>query len=185
MVRLRVYLTLALALLLLGSGAWTPASHTAASDSLDPTGLTAIDWQAIQSQVAKLTAADGVMRAEVRNSVAVSGDTAVEPGTASVEFINKGYKASGHYFYKYFADVRILNQDKNPVNRAIVYSDWWLTTDKTLVIHGRTDKNGLAVLGLSAGLVEGTWNICVTEVVKSGWSYVLDPTKLCDTVVVP
>lgn len=185
MVRLRVYLTLALTLLLLGNGAWTPTSHTAASDSLVQAGLTTISWQAIQSQVAKLTAADGVMRAEVRNSVAVSGDTAVVLGSAHVGDITTGYKASGHYFYNYFADVQILDQYNHPVKRAMVYSNWYLPTGKTLVIHWRTDKNGLAGLGLSAGLVEGTWKICVTNVVKSGWDYDSSQNvETCDELVV-
>jgi hypothetical protein len=125
-VRLRVYLTLALALLLLGSGAWTPASHTAASDSLDPAGLTAIDWQAIQSQVAKLTAADGVMRAEVRNSVAVSGDTTVVLGSAHVGDISMRYKAFRYYWYDVFADIQVLDQAEHPVDKATVYIEWTL-----------------------------------------------------------
>jgi hypothetical protein len=40
MVRLRVCLMLAVALLLLGNGAWTPANNTAVADSLVPEGLT-------------------------------------------------------------------------------------------------------------------------------------------------
>jgi hypothetical protein len=43
MIRLRVCLTLALTLLLLGNGAWTPANHIAAADSLASAGLAATD----------------------------------------------------------------------------------------------------------------------------------------------
>ena len=91
MKRLRFCLTLTLAVLLLGSGAWPPA-HGAALDSPVPAGLTAVDWQAIQSQVAKLTAADGVMKGVFGASVAVSGDTAVvgASGAAYVFYRDQG-----------------------------------------------------------------------------------------------
>jgi VCBS repeat-containing protein len=73
MIRLRVFLALTLALLL-GSGAWLPARGTTA-DWPVPAGLTPAAWQAIQSQVAKLTAADGSTSFGV--SVSLDGDTAV------------------------------------------------------------------------------------------------------------
>ena len=76
MKRLRFCLTLALALLCLGTGAWLPA-RGAALDSLVPAGLTPDAWQANQSQVAKLTAADGAAYSRFGVSVSVSGDTAV------------------------------------------------------------------------------------------------------------
>jgi hypothetical protein len=189
MVRLHVCLTLALTLLLLGNGAWIPASHTAASDSLVPAGLTAVDWQAIQSQVANLTTTDGLMGPEFRNPVAVSGDTAVVSGTAHVGGISMGYKASGIYFYNVLADVLILDQGGQPVNKAMVYIIWTLHRGDEegypLVQHGNTDKNGHAVLGLRAGLV-GTWEVCVDKVVKSGWYYDSNQNiETCDALEVP
>jgi hypothetical protein len=67
-------LTLAL---LLGSGAWLPAGRTTAAASPAPAGLAVAEWRAIQSQVAKLTGADGVTYDQFGNAVSVDGDTAV------------------------------------------------------------------------------------------------------------
>ena len=184
MVRLRVCLTLALTLLLLGNGAWIPASHIAALDSLVPAGLTAVDWQAIQSQVAKLTTTDGLMGPEFRNPVEVSGDTAVDSSIAHVEKITIGFKAFHYYNYNISLDILVHDQTGQPVNKAMVYTEWRLNGGPILEIHGNTNKNGHAVLGLRAGL-HGTWEVCVVNVVKSGWSYVPDSSvPLCANYVV-
>ena len=76
MKRLHVCFPLTLALLLLVSGALVPA-RGAAADSSMPAGLTPAARQAIQGQVAKLTAADGADYDLFGIAVAVSGDTAV------------------------------------------------------------------------------------------------------------
>jgi hypothetical protein len=186
MVRLRVFLTLALALLLLGNGAWTPANHTTVPDSLVPEDLTAVDWQAIQFQVDKLTATGNMMGTEFRNAVAASSGTSValDTNTIQVKDITMGKKVFPHYWYNVFAEVLIVDQGDNPVNKAIVYSEWSLNEGTTMVINGKTDKNGLAVLGLRAGL-EGTWKVCVIGLEKSGWD--IDESNLpwCEWIYVP
>ncbi|MBN2391506.1 MAG: SUMF1/EgtB/PvdO family nonheme iron enzyme [Anaerolineae bacterium] len=74
---------LGLALLCLGSRAWQPV-HGAMTDPPVPDGLTPADWQALQSQVAKLVAADGAASDEFGVSVSVSGDIAVVGSNANV-----------------------------------------------------------------------------------------------------
>jgi hypothetical protein len=76
MIRWPVCLTLAFALLLLGRGAWPPASGAAVEPSV-PADLTPAAWQAIQSQVAKLTAADGAAHDLFGFSVSLDGNTVV------------------------------------------------------------------------------------------------------------
>jgi hypothetical protein len=77
MKRLRLFLMLILALVCLGSGAWRPAGESAAVASAAPAGLSAPEQRALQSQVAKLTAADGAAEDFFGSSVSISGDTAV------------------------------------------------------------------------------------------------------------
>jgi len=96
MKRLRMYLTLTLALLCLGNGAWPPSGRAAAVDSPAPArpvgsvslplkgapartvqpGLSGAGSQTRQSQVAKLTANDGAAGDYFGWWVSVSGDTA-------------------------------------------------------------------------------------------------------------
>lgn len=73
-------LCLGLALLCLGSRAWQPV-HGATAPPV-PAGLTPADWQAIQGQVAKLTAADGAANDHFGISVSISGDIVIVGGGA-------------------------------------------------------------------------------------------------------
>jgi len=68
-------LCLGLALLCLGSSGWQPA-HGAMTDP-PPADLISAEWQVIQFQIAKLTAADGAVWDGFGYSVSVDGDTAV------------------------------------------------------------------------------------------------------------
>jgi hypothetical protein len=99
MKRLRFCLTLALALLCLGSGAWTPASHIAASDSLVPASLRDQGGADAWGQVAKLTAADGAGGDRFGNSVSVSGDTVVVGALVAEVGGNYGQGAA-YVFYR-------------------------------------------------------------------------------------
>jgi len=184
MVRLRVCLTLALALLLLGIGGWTPANHTAVPDSLAPEGLVGLDWQTIQSQVDKFTAIDGLIGMEFRNSLAINSNKPVDSGTLHVDSITMAYKASGYYFNNIFADVWVVDQAGDPVKGAMVRSEWYRNEKYLWEQYRNTDKNGHTRLGLSTG-VEGTWQVCVVGVEKPGWS--VDDINLpwCEWIYVP
>jgi hypothetical protein len=81
----RILLSLVLAVVWLGSGAGGTALPSAAGEPVEPgmspsqvpAGLMSLEWQRIQGQVAKLTAADGAAEDYFGTSVSVSGDTAV------------------------------------------------------------------------------------------------------------
>jgi len=73
---LTLCLGLGLALLCLGSRAWLP-DHSAAMAPPVLDGLPPEEWQAIQSQIAKLIAGDGAEADVFGTSVSVNGDTAV------------------------------------------------------------------------------------------------------------
>jgi hypothetical protein len=77
MKRAHILLSLALAVVWLGSGVGLAAGSQAAGPGQVPTGLSPSEWQRIQAQVAKLTAADGAQEDEFGHSVSISGDTAV------------------------------------------------------------------------------------------------------------
>ncbi len=91
-------LCLGLALLCLGNSAWQPV-HGAAGDPPVPAGLTPADWQAIQSQVAKLTAADGATGDAFGHSVSVSGDIAVV-GAILADVGSNENQGAAYIFYR-------------------------------------------------------------------------------------
>jgi hypothetical protein len=185
MVHLRVYLTLALALLVLGNGAWTPANHIAVPDSLAPESLVDVNWQAFQYQDNKLPATGSVMGMDFRNSLAVNSNKPIDSGIAHLVLGNMEYQTSGHYFKIISVDVWVLDQDDNPVRRAMVYSKWYHNGNYLWDLDRVTDKNGHASLGLSTG-VGGKWEVCVFNVVKSGWSTDPDPmVEMCSSINVP
>jgi hypothetical protein len=103
MKRLRFCLTLALTLLLVGSGTWASAGRTAAVDGTGsaqvPEGVTPAAWQAVQSQVAKLTAADGAEGDYFGEHVSVSGDTAVG-GALNAEIGGNIHQGAAYVFYR-------------------------------------------------------------------------------------
>ncbi len=90
-------LCLGLALLCLGSRAWQPV-HGAMADP-PPDGLTLADWQAIQFQVAKLTADDGAVGEGFGDSVSVSGDMAFV-GVPSATVGGNGLQGAVYIFYR-------------------------------------------------------------------------------------
>jgi hypothetical protein len=184
MVRLRVYLTLALALLLLANGAWTPANHTDIFDSLAPDDLVAVDRQAIQSKDNILPVTNRVMRTESSNSLAVNSNKPVDTGTAHVKSVELGYQAKGHYFKNIYADVLVLDQYDHPVRGATVYSRWYHNSDYLWDQDGVTDKNGHARLGLSTG-VSGTWKVCVVGIEKPNWDVDEYNLPICKEIYVP
>jgi hypothetical protein len=95
----RMFLTLTVALLGLGSGAWLPASPHAVVASPPQAGLTAAEWQIIQSQVAKLTAADGTTEDIFGYSVAVSGDTTLV-GAVQADVGGQADQGAAYVFYR-------------------------------------------------------------------------------------
>ena len=92
-------LCLGLALLCLGSRAWLP-DHSAAADLSPPTGLTPMDWQAIQSQIAKLTTADGAAEDLFGSSVSVS-DNVTFVGAYSADIGSNEGQGATYAFYRH------------------------------------------------------------------------------------
>jgi formylglycine-generating enzyme required for sulfatase activity len=89
-------LCLGLALLCLGSSGWQPA-HGAMTDP-PPAGLTPAEWQAIQDQVGKLTAADGAWGDIFGWSVSLSGDVAIV-GAWSADVGSNSDQGAAYIFY--------------------------------------------------------------------------------------
>jgi hypothetical protein len=86
--------------------------------------------------------------------------------------------------YLAHATVTILDAGDQPVGTATVYGEFTgATTDS---VSDDTAGDGTVTLDSSGKKKGGTWTFCVTDVVKSGWTY--DDTanvETCDQITAP
>jgi hypothetical protein len=82
------------------------------------------------------------------------------------------------------ATVTILDAGDQPVGSATVYGEFTgATTDSR---SGDTAGDGTVTLESSKKKNGGTWTFCVTNVVKSGWTYDdASNVETCDQITAP
>ena len=109
----------------------------------------------------------------------ISGEPAMH-----VDGIRLRYREwSGRYVV--FSTLRILEEDGGKIGGAVVSAEWTLPDGSTLIQEALTSVRGLARYRVKSAQ-SGTFEICVTDVVKAG--YVYDPSQnsqTCDTIDVP
>jgi hypothetical protein len=95
------------------------------------------------------------------------------------------YRELGGDRYVALGFVRILGADARPSPGATVHAEWTLPNGSPRAQEAVTTAAGWARFRIGSPLT-GTYEICVTDVVKSGWVY--DPDRnveTCDTIDVP
>ncbi len=105
------------------------------------------------------------------------------PGVMHVDDIQMSYVQLNKNRFQVFADVTIKDQLGNPVSVATV-SVQWTHPKGTLDDQGVTGGTGVATFDIISK--PGGYQICVTDVAKSGYTY--DPNQnveTCDTITVP
>lgn len=108
----------------------------------------------------------------------------LQPAAIHVESIQMSYSLSGGQ-YTVRAWVRIMDQGSVPVQGATVTVQWTLPSGAHKVQSAVTNATGTARVKVGSGL-EGTYQLCVTNVTLTGWVY--DPgqnRETCDAVTCP
>jgi subtilisin family serine protease len=106
------------------------------------------------------------------------------PGVMHVDDIQMSYVQLNKNRFQVSADVTIKDQYANPVNAATVSVQWTMPGDKTTNQQDVTGTTGVATFSVTSKA--GAYQICVTDVVKSGWTY--DPNqnvKTCENITAP
>jgi subtilisin len=108
------------------------------------------------------------------------------PGAGSVMHVSNiamSFTKSGtNYTAK--ATVTIVDANNAPVSGATVYGQFTGATSNS--VSGTTDANGQVTLSSTAKKNGGTWQFCVTNVTKSGWTYNSSANvETCDTITAP
>jgi len=86
--------------------------------------------------------------------------------------------------YKANATVTIVDAGGAPVATATVTGDFTGATSST--VSGATDASGNVTLSSANKKNGGTWQFCVTNVVKTGWTYnSAANVETCDTITAP
>ncbi len=104
--------------------------------------------------------------------------------TMHVADIQMSYTPQGAKKFNVFADVTIHDQNNNPVSSATVSVRWTLPDNSVLDQQDVTGATGVA--SFSVRDWGGTYQVCVTDVIKSGLVY--DPNQnveTCDSITVP
>jgi carboxypeptidase T len=81
--------------------------------------------------------------------------------------------------------IKIVNQNSQVVPSAVVTGQWTLPNGSVRNTQGTSAANGVAILKTVSALT-GPFQICVTDVVKSGYTY--DPSQnviTCKTITIP
>jgi hypothetical protein len=100
-----------------------------------------------------------------------------------VDDIAMSYQQAGRN-YKARATVTILDADSAPVEGATVSGTFSGATSEG--VSGVTGADGQVALTSSNKKDGGTWDFCVDDVVKSGWTYDLNANvKTCDSITAP
>jgi hypothetical protein len=114
-----------------------------------------------------------------------SATTFAAPGTVHVSNIEMGYQQLNKRKYLALANVSIQDQNGGAVQGANVRAEWTLPNGKKRSQERTTDAAGVAAFSYRASPGQ-TYQICVTDVIKTGWLY--DPgqnAETCDTVTIP
>jgi hypothetical protein len=86
--------------------------------------------------------------------------------------------------YKANATVTVVDASNAPVGTATVSGTFTGATNDS--VSGATDANGNVTLSSSNKKNGGTWQFCVTGVVKSGWTYNASANvETCDSITAP
>ncbi len=104
-------------------------------------------------------------------------------GVMHVDDIAMSYQQAGKN-YKAKATVPILDANSAPVEGATVYGTFSGATNES--VSGVTGADGQVTLTSSNKKDGGTWQFCVDDVVKSGWTYDLEANvENCDSITTP
>lgn len=111
--------------------------------------------------------------------------TEPEPtGTLHVHAIKVTYRAA-RVGYAISGVVKVLDQSNVVVSGAVVTGDYTLPNGSHQPAQGTTLANGLALLKLK-GLQTGPYQLCVTDIVKTGYTYDPDQNRVtCRTLSIP
>jgi hypothetical protein len=111
--------------------------------------------------------------------------TEPEPtGTVHVHAMKITYR-SAFVGYAISGLVKVLDQENLPVGGAVVSGIYTLPNGSTKPAQATTLSTGLALLKLK-GLQTGTYELCVTDIAKSGYTYDPDQNRItCKDLVIP
>jgi hypothetical protein len=101
-----------------------------------------------------------------------------------VDDIQMSYQQLNKNRFRVYADVTVKDQYASPVDGATVSAQWTLPGDKTANQQEITGGTGIASFSVTSKA--GAYQICVTNVTKSGWTY--DPNQnveTCDSITAP
>jgi len=107
------------------------------------------------------------------------------PPLMHVHWIRMSYYDRGLGRYTVLGPVRIVDATRAAVPGATVYAEWTAPDGSTVVQSRVTNSSGVASFKVPTTQV-GDWQLCVTDVVLSGWVY--DPAanlETCDTITIP
>jgi len=110
----------------------------------------------------------------------------IQPAPAySLHIYDLTLSKSGTRTYKITAAVTVHDQAHAPAAGATVYGTWTLPNGKRSYKTAVTDSGGVATLSVSGK--KGTYELCVTNLVKTGYTYNSDANEhlSCESIVVP
>ncbi len=104
--------------------------------------------------------------------------------TLHVHALKLAYRAA-QVGYAITGQVKVVDQNRVVVAGAVVTGNYTLPNGSTQTVQGTTMANGIALLKLK-GLQTGTYQLCVTDIVKSGYIYDPDQNRItCKTLAIP
>jgi hypothetical protein len=150
---------------------------------VNPTLLTAIVPAGMAEGTYDLVLYNGdCQQATLADAYTVSGGA---ENTMHVNGLKLRVRDFGGGRYIVYSIPRILDQNNQAVNGALVSAEWTLPDGSTTPGEGLTNVRGLARLRLKTRDI-GTFEFCVTDLTKAG--YIYDPSQnnvTCDTIEVP
>lgn len=128
----------------------------------------------------------GLVRADLAVGAVSDPEPDPEPGTMHVGDIAMSLAYQGPWVSAR-ATVTIISSDGQPVDGATVYGEWSGATSGS--VSSTTDSNGKVTFTsarVRSPSSSTTFTFCVTDVVKSGWTYDLTANvETCDSISVP
>jgi len=104
--------------------------------------------------------------------------------TAHVHAMKVTYRAA-RVGYAITGQVKVVDQNNAVVGGAVVSGVYTLPSGSSQAVQGTTLANGIANLKLK-GTQAGTYKLCVTDIVKSGYLYDPEQNRItCRTLVIP
>ncbi len=148
-----------------GTDTGNPASHT---------------YAAFGDYAVTMTASNACGQESVQQTVTVA-----PLGAMHVEWIKLRVVYLGHWRFAIRGLVRVLDAGGGPVAGASVQAEWIPPSGRPKAQVSLTNPLGAASFKVLLNQL-GTWKICITDVVLSGWVYDPDQNgETCDTVTIP